>query len=130
MAIAVRGSTHCGAIAPGPSSAWASAAKSSEKRTSRAGLIVEHRNRLGIKGFHPVLDGLDVGLEYRDGCPDLMGEVTKKLATGGLDRFEPFGHPIESPCQVGEIFTEAQRRDANVIAAVGYCSGGRGDLGD
>ena len=70
------------------------------------GLIVQHRDGLRVKGLDPVLDGFHVGLEHRDRCADLVGEVAEHLSSGGLHRFKALRHPVERRREVVEVLAQ------------------------
>ena len=84
-----------------------------------SGLLAQHRDGLGVKGFHPVLDGFQICLKHRHRCADLVGEITEQLTAGGLHRLEAFGHPVESDCQIVEFVAQLRRGDPNVVVSLG-----------
>ena len=89
------------------------------------GLVAQHGDRLGVKGFHAVFEGLHVCLENGDGCADLVGEIAQQPAASGLDRFEPGGHLVEGFGEGVEVLTQVRRGDPNVVAPVGDGAGRR-----
>ncbi len=52
-------------------------------------LLAQHRNSLGVRSSHAVLDGLEVGLQNRNRSPDLMGKIAEQSATAGVDSLQP-----------------------------------------